>query len=153
MPAINFKSQFTAQILSGKKPFTLRAPRKDGRDPQAGQALYLFTAMRTKQCRKIAEKPCRLAVTVKLSWRCIFVPTIGDLREDHHLESFSRLDGFNNYREFCQFHEVRPGMDPKSIRLIAWVTREELKEMLEPKNVCYKPGICHCPACWLERQS
>lgn len=153
MPALNFKTGFAPKILAGEKPFTLRALRKDGRDPQAGQPLYLFTAMRTKACRKFAEYPCRFAVTIKLSWRCIQIPLVGELRFDQQFESFSKLDGFNSYREFCEFHHVKEGMDPKSMRLIAWVTREELKESLEPKNVCYKPGTCHCPACWLERQT
>ncbi len=153
MPALNFQKQFAPAILAGRKPFTLRALRKDGRDPKAGQPLYLFTAMRTKQCRKIAEKQCKFAVTISLSWRCVTIATIGMLLKDSELESFSRLDGFNSYDEFSRFHEVHMLMENKQMRLISWVTRDELKEMLEPKNVCYKPGTCHCPACWLERQS
>ena len=151
MPALNFQTQFAAPILAGKKPFTLRAPRKDGRDPKSGQPLYLFTAMRTKQCKKFAEKPCRFAVTIKLYWENILIPGIGWLRTNREVELFSRLDGFENYAAFCAFHECAPGMKSKPMRLIAWVTREELKQMLS-NGICYKPGTCHCPSCWSERQ-
>jgi hypothetical protein len=130
MPALNFKTQFAPPILAGTKPFTLRALRKDGRDPKAGQPLYMFTAMRTKQCKKFAEKPCRFAETIKLSWRSVFIPTLGHLQTDEQLESFSRLDGFNDYVAFCAFHKITDGMTSKSMRLIAWITRDELKQLL-----------------------
>jgi hypothetical protein len=130
MPQIGFKKQLAPKVLSGEKPFTLRALRKDGRDPKAGQTLYMFTGLRTKQCKRIAEKPCRFAVTVKLSWHSIMIPTIGTLNQIEELELFSKLDGFQNYLEFCQFHQITPGMKSKPMRLIAWVTRDELKEML-----------------------
>jgi hypothetical protein len=152
MPALNFQTQFAAPILAGSKPFTLRALRKDGRDPQAGQPLYMFTAMRTKKCKKFAEKPCRFAVTIKLAWNLVSIPTIGDLISEREIELFSRLDGFENYAAFCAFHKIAADMAVKQMRLIAWVTREELKTTFE-MNRCYKPGICHCPACWLERQT
>ena len=153
MPALNFQTQCAAPILAGKKPFTLRAPRKDGRDPKSGQPLYLFTAMRTKQCKKFAEKPCRFATTICLGWRSVSIPTIGQLVTERELELFSRLDGFENYAAFCAFHKITLGMKSvKPMRLIAWVTREELKQMLS-NGICYKPGTCHCPSCWLERQS
>lgn len=130
MPQVGFKKQFAPMVLSGEKPFTLRALRKDGHDAKAGQTLYMFTGLRTKQCQRIAEKPCRFAVTVTLGWRCVMVPTLGSYEHDHQLELFSRLDGFPNYEAFCQFHKVTPGMKPKPMRLVAWVTREELKQML-----------------------
>ena len=131
MPALNFMTQLAPKILSGEKPFTLRALRKDGRDPQAGQPLYLFTAMRTKSCRKIAEKRCRFATTIQLSWNFVSIPTLGTLVTKPQLESFSRLDVFDNYAGFCAFHEITAGMVAKPMRMIAWVTREELKVLLK----------------------
>ena len=130
MPAVNFQSQFAPPILAGTKPFTLRALRKDGRDPKAGQPLYMFTAMRTKQCKKFAEKPCRFAETIRLSWHLVFIPTLGYLQTDDQLELFSRLDGFENYDAFCRFHKISRDMEIKMMRLVAWVTRDELKQLL-----------------------
>jgi len=130
MPALNFQTRFAPAILAGQKPFTLRALRKDGRDPQVGQPLYMFTAMRTKQCRKFAEKPCRFAITITLLHHRVVIPGFPHLTTPRNLETFSRLDGFNNYAAFCQFHEIKPGMTPKPMRLVAWVTREELTVLL-----------------------
>lgn len=135
MPQISFKKELAPAVLAGTKPFTLRDLRKDGRDPVAGQTLYMFTGLRSKLCEKFAEKSCRFAVTAKLSWRSIMIPTIGSIERDHYLEKFARLDGFANYDEFCRFHKLSLCMQAKPMRLIAWVTREELIELLatEPK--------------------
>lgn len=131
MPALNFQKQFAPKILAGQKPFTIRALRKDGRDPQAGQPLYLFTSMRTKQCKKFAEKPCRFAVTIQLLYCWVDIPGLISLARLDLVENFARLDGFDNYEEFCRFHEIKDGMSKKKMRLIAWVTREELAKLLK----------------------
>lgn len=71
MPAYSFQRQFAQPIIDGTKGGTIRAPRRisptTGNHRRAevgghawpGETLYLFTGMRTKQCRKIAEKTCR----------------------------------------------------------------------------------------------
>lgn len=46
------------------------------------------------------------------------------------LKLFSKLDGFESYNDFCKFHEIKSGMQIKTTRLIAWITREELKNLL-----------------------
>lgn len=58
MPALNFKKRFEPMIESGDKRQTIRAKRKDCRDPKEGQTLYLYTGMRSKGCRKLGEAPC-----------------------------------------------------------------------------------------------
>ncbi len=58
MPALNFQKQFSSLVESGQKCQTIRAKRKDGRDPKVGQTLYLYTGMRTKACRKLGEAVC-----------------------------------------------------------------------------------------------
>ncbi len=59
MPAINFKKEFADKVESGKKVQTIRALRKDGKNPKPGQPLYLYTGMRTKYCRKLGEGTCK----------------------------------------------------------------------------------------------
>jgi len=54
MPALGFKVPFAAKVLEGSKTFTLRHPRRDGRDHPLGCTLHLFTGMRTKACRRFA---------------------------------------------------------------------------------------------------
>ena len=58
MPALNFKRQFAQLVESGEKLQSIRALRKDGKDPKPGDTLYLYTGMRTKQCRKLGEGTC-----------------------------------------------------------------------------------------------
>ncbi len=53
MPSLNFQARFAPLVESGEKRQTIRAYRKDGRDPKRGDKLYLFTGMRTKACRPL----------------------------------------------------------------------------------------------------
>ncbi len=123
--------QMAPKILAGEKPFTLRELRKDGRNPRAGQILYMFTNLRQKSCKKFAEKPCYFAVNISLSWRSIKIPGLGELKTAFQLLKFARLDGFVNHTEFLKYHQINASGDIKTLRLIAWVTREELKTLLE----------------------
>lgn len=130
MPQLGFKRHLAQEILSGKKPFTLRALRRDGKNARAGQTLYMYTDLRNKNCKKFAEKPCRFAVTINLSWRSIVIPTIGSLTTPELMELFSRLDGFASYDEFCRFHQIMADMEVRAMRLVSWVTRDELSKLL-----------------------
>lgn len=58
MPALNFKKQFAPMVINGSKTHTIRAYRKDGRNPKEGDMLYLYTGMRTKGCKKLKEVVC-----------------------------------------------------------------------------------------------
>ena len=58
MPLIGFKKQFALLVEEGIKRQTIRAKRRDGRNPHAGEKLYLYAGLRTKQCRKLMEARC-----------------------------------------------------------------------------------------------
>jgi hypothetical protein len=66
MPALNFMPQFVERIEIGlrdpedarAKTHTIRAPRKDGRDPKVGDTLYLYTGLRQKGARRIGVATC-----------------------------------------------------------------------------------------------
>ena len=60
MVAYNFKLQFASAVVSGEKPQTIRALRKErplagisksARHAQASEALQLYTGMRTATCK------------------------------------------------------------------------------------------------------
>lgn len=55
MPLLGFQSRFAPLVESGEKRQTIRAYRKDGRDPKPGDRLYLWTGLRTKGARKLGE--------------------------------------------------------------------------------------------------
>lgn len=67
MPLLNFQSRFAPLVESGEKRQTIRAYRKDGRDPKVGDRLYLYTGARTKACRKLGEARARLVREIRLS--------------------------------------------------------------------------------------
>jgi hypothetical protein len=51
MVAYSFKAMFAQQIITGLKTQTVRGHRR--RHARPGEAVQLFTGMRTKQCRKL----------------------------------------------------------------------------------------------------
>lgn len=76
MVAYSFQRRFIGQVLAGLEPgpwlpgmkrHTLRLPR-EGRSQHARpeQAVQLYTAMRTKQCRQLGRAVCRLQMPVVL---------------------------------------------------------------------------------------
>ena len=53
MPSLNFQAQFAPLVESGAKRTTIRALRRDGRNPKRGDPLYMFTGQRTRSCRRL----------------------------------------------------------------------------------------------------
>ncbi len=108
MPALNFKKQFAQAVESGEKRQTIRAMRKDGRDPQPGQTLYLYTGMRTKVCRKLKETNCLETQPIAIEGRHdIIVGTKPlDLAEEKKL---AIADGFETSGDFFKFFEETHG--------------------------------------------
>jgi len=81
MPAFNFKKQFADDVERGKKRQTIRAKRRDGRNPHVGDKLYFYTGMRTKSCRKLGEATCiavdqitidEHGINLNGKWLCIY---------------------------------------------------------------------------------
>lgn len=116
MPALNFKARFAAPVESGQKRCTIRAER---RYPiKFGDRLYLYTGMRTKQCRKLGEAICVEASDLYISdGRRV---TVGNVRLDMLEEiALSRADGFDRLRDFIQFFQETYGL-PFEGQLIKW---------------------------------
>lgn len=100
MVALSFKGQFAAPIIAGTKRQTVRMQRK--RPPRVGEMLQLYTAMRTKYCRKIVpDVPCAevslIMITVDAEHPHLIAGITFDgvkgLR-DHEIERFAVADGF-----------------------------------------------------------
>lgn len=100
MVALSFKGQFAAPILAGTKRQTVRMQRK--RPPRVGEMLQLYTAMRTKHCRKIVpDVPCTeislIMITVDADHpQLIAGITFDGVKSfrDHEIERFAVADGF-----------------------------------------------------------
>ena len=111
MPALNFMKQFADAVESGEKRQTIRAYRKDGLDPKVGDTLYLYTGMRTKQCRKLGEVKCKSVEPIYLSWEgCDF--TI-------HQERWATNDGFDSFTHMLDWFEKTHGLPFEGL-IIKW---------------------------------
>jgi hypothetical protein len=96
MPALNFKKQFAPKVESGEKRQSIRAKRRDGRNPRPGQMLYHYTGMRTKGCRKLREGQCLSVQEIILDWRLgIYIDGIwlGEIERNE----FAKADGFKGF--------------------------------------------------------
>ena len=95
MPALNFQARFAPLVESGEKRQTIRACRKDGRDPKVGDTLYLYTGQRTKACRKLGEAVCIDRFHVFIDWHTLEI----DNRPCDAVEAdeIARMDGLPSW--------------------------------------------------------
>lgn len=116
MPAYNFKSQFSADVESGRKRQTIRPPRQ--RAIKVGDRLYLYTGMRTKACRKLRESVCTAVEPISIM-------DVGDVRLGGRRLSLAEVghlcvaDGFTHQSEFYEFFQRHYGL-PFEGELIRW---------------------------------
>lgn len=105
MPMLNFQARFAPLVEFGGKRQTIRAYRKDGRDPKAGDRLYLYTGARTKACRKLGEATCRSVRGVELNFHgalCID----GRPVYSNRFNALAQADGFNGTHEIAPMREM-----------------------------------------------
>jgi len=96
MVAYGFKNFFVPQIETGFKRQTVRADRKRHAEP--GELVQLYTAMRTKQCRKIiSDRTCLAKEHIVIERRPATITAIeinGCRLNSDEIEEFARADGF-----------------------------------------------------------
>ncbi len=109
MPAINFKKQFAEKVKSGTKHQTIRALRKDGRNPRPGQTLYLYTGMRTKYCRKLGEAICKSVEQITIEENSSIVVGVDFLDAPQEIE-LAKDDGFDLLADFLDFFRKTHGL-------------------------------------------
>jgi len=100
MVAYSFKARFADPIIALTKLQTIRANGKR-RHARPGEAIQLYTAMRTKQCRKLIDTDpiCESVTPVRLSFHKQHGPLIFVVG-DHQLScdemnEFAEQDGFS----------------------------------------------------------
>lgn len=99
MPSLNFKPQFVAAIEQGRKRQTIRKVRK--RPFKAGDTLYLFTRMRTVDCRRIGQYTCTAVKNIRIEQQRIFIEN--ELLNDEQLQRLASADGFADASEMMRF--------------------------------------------------
>ncbi len=124
MVAYSFQPGFVAPIEAGTKLHTLRNPRK--RHARPGEALQLYTGMRTRSCRLVARKTCSQVLGVWLDFRSSSQPVqlfetaelvpgeprrIGPCHDVADVDAFAVADGFSRFEVLARWwrktHEVR----------------------------------------------
>jgi len=102
----NFRKQFVPAVEAGVKLQTIRGYRKDGRVPQPGDELHLFTGMRTNTCRKLGIRQATSCLRVYMDFetpseRIVVIDgeRLGILEADE----FARADGFDNAKQMIEW--------------------------------------------------
>lgn len=126
MPILNFKKQFAPAVESWEKRQTIRAKRKDGRDPKTGQTLYLYTGLRTKVCRKLGEAICKEVVPTTIENDLYTILGTESLDTPDEL-ALAKADGFDNLSNFYDFFDRTHGL-PFHGLLIRWDRPQAAKE-------------------------
>lgn len=131
MPSLNFQERFAALIESGQKCQTIRPVRKN--PIRAGNNLYLFTGLRTRNCNNIitpVSKPYNSRKTGKHSEYviCKSVGKIEITEEDYKPDTCLRYndiyelalaDGFECITDFINFLKKHYGLPFEGV-LIKW---------------------------------
>lgn len=111
MVAYNFKAQFADDVESGKKRQTIRLQRR----ARVGDALQLYTGMRTKKCRKLRDAVCTAVheITVeRVGYYAHFVAVQldGELLPADLAREVAIADGFENLSAFADFFAEQYGL-------------------------------------------
>lgn len=118
MVAFNFKAQFADDVERGIKRQTIRLKRRC----RPGDALQLYTGMRTRNCRKLREAVCRQVdeISIAVHGQFICVRLNGDLLPSSMANEIASADGFDGVTSFSKFFEREYGGLPFTGWLIRW---------------------------------
>lgn len=119
MVAINFKNEFAEDVESGKKRQTIRKKARC----KPGDALQLYTGMRTKKCRKLADAICTSVAPVTIDHCSIYSGQMKLLNEDQ----IARDDGFEDFTAMAEWFEKQYGVLPFEGELIKWKPSPQLR--------------------------
>jgi hypothetical protein len=120
MVAYSFQKRFIGPILAGleggarsefaPKRQTIRAIGRR-RHARPGETLQLYTAMRTKQCRRIGEARCVSVQDIRIMLNAAWISIGPDIRisDPDDLAEFARSDGFAGWGEMHDFWKQEHG--------------------------------------------
>lgn len=141
MPLLNFAVKKCIPMVENGKPYwkrqTIRKLRK--RPFKVGDILYLYTGLRTKNCRKIGEAFCTEIEEIKLClsssipwayekrftvdrdyWKLLTTPELDQLAID---------DGFNSLMEMWKWFQKTHGEKDQIFQVIKW------RDLLKPEVI------------------
>jgi hypothetical protein len=135
MPALNFDKRFSGMVLSGTKTQTIRKPRKH--PFKVGQTAYLYTGMRTKNCRKLGGGGITRVLPIEIASDTVVFPGAFEGYEvafmGDTLELFARDDGFESWEEMREWFRETYGL-PFRVVLVEWELREDMMVIEDEKE-------------------
>lgn len=132
MVAYSFQAQFVEPIWSGRKRQTIRATGKR-RHAKAGDALQLYTGMRTKHCRLFGRAVCHAALSIRIDFSTIYPGDVVTIEDGPRfwqgdLDPFARADGFEDWQELRHFWQTNhPNVLQFHGALITWRDLESVR--------------------------
>lgn len=101
MPLIGFKKQFAPMVEARTKRQTIRAKRKDGKNPHPGETLYLYVGLRTAYSRKLGDTVCKSVEEICIDQHGINIA--GQWLLPHEVEALAKADGFDFFSDMLEF--------------------------------------------------
>lgn len=127
MPLLGFKKQFAPMVACGLMKFptpgiqskrqTIRAKRRDMRNPHPGETLYLYVGLRTKGCRKLGEAICKSVDEITIDDYGVNVS--GRWLVTRERREIAQADGFDCFQCMLDFFRKEHEL-PFSGLLIKW---------------------------------
>ena len=106
MPAYNFKVEFAPLIEGGRKRQTIRKRRR--RPTKVGDILYLYTGMRTKNCRSLGRVVCAAVHEITITEDGMELDGAPMVAWEQYQMAYS--DGFDSIDEFRAFFRTHYGL-------------------------------------------
>lgn len=109
MVAYSFKQRFVGAIRDKRKAQTVRADRN--RHARVGEAVQLYTGMRTSHCMLIGTAICKSVQPIRFDFEAqeIQIGANRALESLPDLDAFAVTDGFDDYRGLCEFWRENHG--------------------------------------------
>lgn len=105
----NFRPQFALAVERGEKRQTVRKHRVDGKVPEPGDWVMLYTGLRTRDTRLLNEGPVERCRRVRIDPRERVLVIDGELQDLEQTTAFARADGFDTRLAMFQFFEDTHG--------------------------------------------
>lgn len=119
MPQLSFKARYVPLVESGQKTHTIRRRRKDRRDPERGDKLYLVAGPRNKKRKRLLGDfvVCTYAVPIRITASTLRVD--GRYQQPEKRDKIARSDGFADFSEMAQVFADQYGLPFKGL-LVGW---------------------------------
>jgi len=115
MSLINFDKRFAEAVANGMKQQTIRKRRK--RPIEAGDRLYFYTGLRTKEAKKIGEGVCSRVSNITIDWQSIRLGKCYLTQQQR--DGVIWADGFTYLFQFVDWFQQHYGLPFEGV-LIEW---------------------------------